>query len=454
MEIWDTSSASEFHFAPVMSYQNEGDKGLNNMTLSEMKSKGNFYYLSFPPITYLAPYYSFKLVGCSPSALALQWFNMMLGVISVFLFYFLMKGVLKARTDEVWQRAGAVSGSLFFLFAPTPLWFFGNGYTHHVLAIPFVLLTLLAYVNIRNAERSSKRQYFLLFLGIFLVVSTVWYGIILAALISFLGVYQWFKSKKCLPFIWIPPLAIMLGLTLFFIHYSSIVGQDVFLSYLGNRFFVRSGMETDSATFIDLILGTGKWYVVGFSLWIMLPLVIWWRSRKEFTFNKLEKNILFIATGTAFLHHFLLREFTVAHNYSVLIDAIYLGILISILFSAKGEKSNENFKLISLFLVLVVGIFQYYFINRPGEISQNGDRYDSFKLIGERIKETAQPDEVVYLVNFHENPAPQLMYYSKRNFLYAKDENHANAQIAERQDKKARIYFIENNKIDRIKIVR
>ena len=76
---------------------------------------------------------------------------------------------------------------------------------------------------------------------------------------------------------------------------------------------------------------------------------------------------------------------------------------------------NRYFKLI-LFSVFIGVVFQYYFINRPGKISQTGDQYANFKSIGEYIYKNAENSEVVVLSGVDDLPNPQIVYYSKRNF--------------------------------------
>jgi len=451
MECWDAEGAAKFSYAPVMNYQHEGDKNINNMTTDRMSVDGNYYYLSFPVLTYLAPYSFFQLFGIAPSPLALQWFTLLLHVLTAALLYLLMKSVLSQRSEPKDQRVAGIAASTFILFAPTPLWFFSNGYTHHVLAIPFVLLALLFLSRLMISETHYWRNVLLLVISVFLVSSIVWYGLILAALLALFGVYSWFKHKKFGSFIWLPMLSALLAIYCMYLHYSSLVGSEVFLDYLKNRFFVRTTVDGGTLNYADVIGATLKWYIVGFSLWIVLPVLFWLAWLKKIKLMPSEKLVLWISFGTAMVHHLLLGEFTFAHNYSVLIDSVYLAVFIGIGASI-GFRSSKNKTLLFLAFtgVSLVGIGQYYFINRLGDISQNGDRYDQFKVMGETIRRTAKANEVVYLVNFNENPAPQLMYYAKRNFMYAKNVNDAERFIEERHDKHARIYVVENAKIVRV----
>lgn len=451
MEQWNADGVAKYSYAPVMTYQHEGDQNINNMTTERMCVNGKYYYLSFPTLTYLAPYATFQLIGVDPSPLALQWFTIALHILTAFLLYRLIKLIVGSRSEPKEQRIAGIAAAAFILFAPTPLWFFSNGYTHHVLAIPFVLLALLFLARLIVDNAHYWRNVFMVTLSVFIVASIVWYGLILAGLLALFGVYSWFKFKKYGAFIWLPLLGAFFATYCMYVQYANLVGAEVFLEYLKNRFFVRSTVDDGASNLLSVFSSTLKWYVVGFSLWIVLPAIFWLGWLKKIKLSSLEKVILGVSFGTAMLHHLLLGEFTVAHNYSVLIDSIYLAVFIGIGASMAFRSAKYIRPLqVSMVAVCLVGIGQFYYINRPGEISQNGDRYDQFKVMGETIRTSAKANEVIYLVNFHENPAPQLMYYAKRNFIYAKNVVEAEQSIEERHDRNARIFVVEKDMIVRI----
>lgn len=442
MDIWNESSAVTYHYAPVVTYQNPGDKGVNNMTLEEMQRDGNYYYLSFPPATTLFPYAVFQLFGVDPSPLTLQWFNVFLHLASGLLLYFLIRAITSATTDETSGRMAALLATGFFFLSPTTLWFFGNGYTHHVLAIPFALLTLLGVAVSLNG--SPAKGAMLTFLGLFLLTSTIWTGVLMAMVIAVLGIVQSFRKKTFHMLVWIPVLAVGGALFLFMVHYSAVIGEDTFINYLKNRFFVRSGAE-GTGGFLRLFGSIGIWYAVGYSLWILLALFAVLRYKTLLKGSDTYRWVLLIAMSTAWLHHLLLSEFTRAHDYSALIDAIYIAILIAmlpVLFASRKKMLG-----ITVFACFLVGIAQYFYINRPGEVGQNGDRYDSFERMGQLIRETAHPDEVVYVIGLSEKPAPQLMYYAKRNFRYADSVEEVRREMIRSRKGLAHIYFVDGLEI-------
>ena len=69
---------------------------------------------------------------------------------------------------------------------------------------------------------------------------------------------------------------------------------------------------------------------------------------------------------------------------------------------------------------------QYYFINRPGNISINGTRYDIYENFGLALKQI--PGD--YKIFMHSEPSPMIEYYSGRNFTIIGNYEQAKKYMA------------------------
>ena len=65
-------------------------KEINNITVEGIEKEGDYYYLSFPSMTYILPYVCFQLFGVAPSPIALQVFNMLIHFICILLIYLII----------------------------------------------------------------------------------------------------------------------------------------------------------------------------------------------------------------------------------------------------------------------------------------------------------------------------------------------------------------------------
>lgn len=451
MEVWEQTSIDEHYFSPIMSYQNEGDRGIANMTSNTTEKNGNLFYLSFPAATYVIPYFFFKILGVHPSPLALQVFNMFTHLFCVLLLFQIVLFITSSQLPESKRTIPAIVAATIFLFSPTPLWFYGNGYTHHTLVNVFILWSILITLKILYSNESN-RNIKLLFVLTFSIL-TAWAGYLLAFIICCIFLIRWYKQKKFQPTIVVSITAVLLGSFITYWQYSSIIGGSKFLAYLFDRFFVRSGLDIGFGSSItQLFMGIGKWYIVGylpilaFLLYQLFNLKI-----NRYQLTREERSFLIISSSLIFSHHFLLSEFTSAHNYSVLIDGILISGIAGILLT-KMINNGTSLKRIkfAMLLVFFTSISQYYYINRIGEYSQNGDRYDFMQKIGETIKENSTKEEVIFVMNLEDKPSPQVIYYSKRNFHHVKDRDSANEIMYKSNIKTGKLFVIEKQKVKSI----
>lgn len=460
MEVWDQTPASEHHYAPIMNYSNAGDKGVNNMTLEELQKNGNFYYLSFPSATYLLPYLSFKLFDISPSPLALQVFNMLVHLLCALLLYRIIRfltmqnSVGTVETNQIDQLPAIVAAAVF-LFSPTPLWFFGNGYTHHTLVILFILWTISISLRILHGNAHNRKwDWVQFFFALTLAILTAWSSYLLAFILFCIAIYRWFQTKKISVFLVIPILAVTLGSFLTYWQFSSVVGSDVFLTYLKDRFLVRSGTERGVGSgILHLLTSLGKWYAIGFlPVLVFLLYQVFSLKTFRFQFTKKERSFLIITICLCFSHHFLLGEFTAAHNYSVLLDGVLMSGLVGLLLRRMLDlKMRRRILYSSLGLVFLASITQYFYINRIGDYGQNGDRYDFMQRIGETIRANSTELEVLFVMNLKDKPAPQVMYYAKRNFHHVKSFNQADSLMKAHDIQLGKVFVIKDQAVDEIR---
>ena len=156
----------------------------------------------------------------------------------------------------------------------------------------------------------------------------------------------------------------------------------------------------------------------------------------------------------AFSHHILLGNFTVAHNYSVLFDGIFISVIGGYFLGEFLIKEKRiNIKGIGIGILLALCVSQYYYINRPGDFSQNGDLYSNYKDIGDFMRKNSTEKDVLFTINLNEKPAPQIIYYAKRNFYQKNSMKEVREIINNRSIKSAKIFTIEKMKIKKLETI-
>ena len=91
------------------------------------------------------------------------------------------------------------------------------------------------------------------------------------------------------------------------------------------------------------------------------------------------------------------------------------------MFSLLNERKKFYWAAISIYML--ASVCQYYYINRPGERSQNGDRYAEMRDIGKAIAVQSSKEEVVFLKGM--KPSPEIVFYAGRNIKQVENEIEA-----------------------------
>ena len=434
MEIWYETSGSNYNFSPVLNYQNKGDKGINNFTGEDTERNGDFYYLSFGAGSYVIPYFFLSFFG-GPSILGLQIFSLFVHLLCALVLIKIAHWFLE---ENKLNTSYSVISGVVYLFLPATLWFHGNGYTHHSLVVLFFLLSVFYALKLSKNE-SDKRNVVFLFIFLFLTIYTEWIGCFLAFFILIFALLKRNENYRLVIFICI--LSVLFGVGLITFQFSQAVGFDKFIFYLRERFFVRSNLNVNSISYVSFILKWGFWYLVGYGSLIFLILFLVLKMTFTKSWVKIDKRIWLLGLPIL-LHHLIFSDFLFSHDYSVLIDSTFFSLLLVLLFS-NSQFSKDNFKknVVLFLLFLASSVVTYYFINRPGMYSQRGEKYSSFKEIGEFINKNTQKEEVVFIENLPDLPNPQVVYYAKRNFYSVKNTKEMEKIIKNKKVKNA--FFIK-----------
>lgn len=446
MEIWEKEGIKTHSFIPSYTYFSENDKNISSPIGVQVGVKdGKNYYLSFPSFSYLLPYFIFKGLHFEVSALNLQIFNLFVHFLIIL---FLYKTFVLLFLD----KNAAQIGSTLYLFSPSPLWFHGNAYTHHVLSILFLVLSLYYIIKLNKTEVIKKADYILLSLSLIFLMFTEWIGFLLVFTIGIITILNRFKNPLYNRILIISIIVSIVVLTILFIQYDSFIGWENYLSYLTNRFDVRSTLKNNNISPLYQILTIFKWYIISYGIWIAFIItltIIYFKQLAILKTIKKHWTISLLFVFPVILYHLIFLEFTTSHDYSVLIDGIPFSLLCAFLVS-KSSYLKSNYVLATSFLI-GLSVVQYYYINRPGEFNQNGDRYSMYMDIGKSIQENAHEDETIFIVGCNYNvPStnPQIMYYAKRNFEAINNKDEAFIFLKKQGKNKGIIFYLKDNKID------
>lgn len=475
-DVWNEKGAVHFHYSPVTNYQNPPDLHINNGTIPFIKN-GTHYYLSHPPLGFWLPYYSFQLLGLSHSNRNLQYFNLLFHLLAALCVYSIMQMMYgsfsKEKTSNTTTSTSQLSTSQsvltppispyinpatiatsIYLLSPAMLWYGSNVYFSDIFVNQLFVIAIWGGMKVeKNLQshwsnssngntRPPKHLYFQSIWVSLLLLATLlteWIGYFLGASMAAYTCWQFFKTSEkgkkqwyAVQIVW-TVLAVIGGITITFGIYSQILGLDAFVEYLQNRFLTRTGQD-DGMGKMGVWLFYAKQLLQHYAsaylpvLLLMLGLcALHWRKRKGMRKNQEKASIggenrflyryfVWVALPPIFLHHFLFINYTAIHEYAIVKMCLPIAIAVAYLYQKALQYQWISTKWLktAFLLTLCFCLLQYFYINRVGEHSWRGHRYDQFQKLGAKIQVTAEEDEMVFVkgdieINF------QLVYYAKRN---------------------------------------
>lgn len=436
MQSWYDGGIASYHFAPSTNFPGEQNRGIRNLVAESVASDGHYYYISHPPLAYYLPFALFKITGQRPDVLGLQWFNIVAHVVSALFIFLLARLLFPDSPFRLWRDSPSAVGwgaagcvALFYLFNPATLWFQGNVYMADMFVQVFFIMALYFYARITMRDAgasatgateigaSARRPYESVALALSLgaAVYTEWLGLILAGVLL---VWTFFRRPIRWGLLVTIGLAAALPLVLTILTYANIAGWEAMKEYYFGRFEERG----PGGDVLQTILLLGKNYLFNhlpLLLLIAVALVALLRRMRKSERSGLPafaKEIIFISVVAVVLHHLIFLQYS-GHDFAVLKSAVPLALLGAWLIHHVTTRGVPSRRLAwaAVAGVSALSIGQYYYINRPGEVSWKGDRYDEEMLIGRAIAANSAADEVAFVKDIE--LTPQILYYAQRNVM-------------------------------------
>jgi hypothetical protein len=447
MNIWHNQGIAHYGFNPVMTYESEPNRYINNHASGSGKvidGNGHYYYVSHPPLSYYLPYAILSGIGLTPEALHLQSFQLLIHLLSVILVYFVAWELLP--TKSLTSSFLPLLTASLYLFSPATLWFQANVYMADTLVQLFFIGTVLLLLRLWRQNERVEWLKVGLFLLVFAMCYTHWLGYFVVATFVMGSIkkrWRSFLGKQVI----LPSLggaAIAFGIMV--AQYSQISGLDAYLAEMAHRFSIRgSGQALSLSRFTShlatLVVNYAANHLPVLLLLAGMALVIRFNKAVRFSLEPVQAFFLYTAFIPPFLLHILLLNYSV-HDFTTLYASLGFCGLITIFGTSLYSWVDRKTMLLAGLVVIAVSTGQYYYINRPGDVSLRGDRYDKHKVIADQINQLSSDNQVVFLLS--RNPSPQLIYYAERNVQPVADNREARQFL--NQHDKARGLLLEIDK--------
>ncbi len=428
-EVLQKNGIAYHHYCPVFTFNAKADR--DQVAEQTFKDKNNYaYYVSYPPMCFLLPYYAFTLSGQDASVTGIRILSLLNDLLCALLVYFLTLRMFKRNIRQQLFIPAIIAYALY-LFATGNLWFHAHVYFADMQVHLFILSALyITFTLIDNPEHKYGLKVTLLGLTTFLGVYTEWLAVFIAFFSAGFFLLLAVKNKKFhIPFLVIC-FCTFVPILLTLYQYSHIAGFELLKEHLTNKFMARSGYSKKVAyggMSLHSKVARAKFFnnyetnydelldFAWLSMCVGVAIILLRRLRKKTTATKNHLKLFTIILLAIVTHHMVFFNFTVVHDFSSFKCSLFLPLLIAFILGqatlALAEKSKRLFSFIA---ILISIYFVHHSIQKYYKVNQLDWKTNLQKDIGEEIKANAKEDEVVLAKTY---VTPEITWYAKRNVV-------------------------------------
>ncbi len=419
----------QLHYTPVMNFQNPGDKFLP-INLGFDKN-GNSIYLSFGPGWYVIPYFFYQLLKLPAVPLYLEILNLLFHLLTVLFFFCLLEKIISPTYSNKYFVIAA--GCCFLIFSPGVLWFMGNGYVNTGIMMPFFLCVLILILPmLLDPGKITAGRLIALGILITLLIYIDWYIVFFSFVCGIVALLKFRMNKNYGWLIFVLLISVSSGIALIFFQFSSHLGRGAVTDYWLTRSSERTMHITD-VTILKKLSFVFLYFQTSYFPLILLSIIIYLQNgRMKILTGWSRPELLFVQiSGASFLlYNLFLFNWSAEHEFSVLPWCVLLSFIGARLL---GSINSQRPALALMSVFVLVAIVQYYWINRPGQVSRDGTPYASFENLGKSLKEI--PPDYTICIDLEQNPMVE--YYAGRNMLRIHDSLSVKNVLKELGIKKA-----------------
>jgi hypothetical protein len=399
IENWTEDGALSHNFNLINSWGKPGDIDVHYYP-RVMSEQGRNYFVSYPPLSFIAFYGVVNIFNPSNLVVAFKLFGVLIHILSFWLVFYILKG-----KTSLWT-ANLLCG--LFLFFPSSI----------VLSMMFypeqlVILLMLVFIIIIESRHGVTKNCLLLIVS-FLLVYCDWLGVLLIGSVVFFNIIiSEIKEIKESTFL---VLGGLIGGVFLLIQYSSISGFESLFNGMKLRYLERSGVfsETYSDRGVNLYSSNTIVYLYKHLLPTVSGVIF---SLFLLDFKKvqiLKSKWFWITIIPIVLHMILIFNSNILHfqNLAKLSIIFVLGITLWL------TKKEIKPIIVCSVLALNISMSNYIVTNYFNNYSTSTSIYNKAEFINTYVK-----DENVCIIlqeDFTEDLV-LLSYLTKRNVICQKD---------------------------------
>ncbi|MFK7847975.1 MAG: hypothetical protein AB8G77_21995 [Rhodothermales bacterium] len=462
LTIWDEQGIASHNFNPVYSFENPADKNIQSMTSGISDEKGNYYYVSYPPFSFIFAYTILKVFHAPLNLYSFYGLNLILHFITALLLYLIIHSILGTKPFEQKIDAGTL-GFTLYLFLSMTAWFHGHVYFADSLIQPLWLAGTLLVIHIFWREKIDDRR-FLIGFGViaFLAVYTEWLGVFFTFTTFLLAFKRSFKDRRFIKLTILTAVVTLACLALTVTQFALISGLETFIQASIEKYSSRSAISTDRYYFmLDLIILLRTFFfenIPVLAIAVILALGNLIIRKKADTTDKFKNKLAlgFLLCFPPLLHHASFAEFTRIHDFALIKTLtcliIFTALMYHLLESKLEDKTVDTYRAFIIGITVILLILSGYIYHVRNQhvassifqetadiILDTSSKDDAIFFIGER-----QVNETIVFFDQQDSyaVAPHILLAARRNMIAAPDTSTIIQHLKKHNVKSAMVYTI------------
>ena len=435
--IWNTDGAKAHQFSPVYTFSESADKNMRTLASGISDNKGNFYYVSYPPFSFLLAYFFFKLFSLTPSLLVLQVVNIFLQWFTAYVIYLIVCELYHKKYTSYFYPG--IIASALYIFSAQSMWCHVYMYfADTLIQVLWSISILVSFMIFQRGKVTSMRFIILLGCANFLSVYTEWLGLFFAVVIACYSAFLGTRKRAFFTVTVVVLISSLLAISLTVWQYSSVDGLQNLINASAEKYLDRSGISQNSLYYAQIDIQrilNHYWRLHKANIILLLFLsATLFILLKQLKYSKLKDHFYLttITLAPILIHHAVFLEFSSMHDFSTLKSLIFFCFFTAYLYNILIYQTRldpnsalflQRLSVSLMIIILILNTLIYY-------SNINFSPQTIFSIASQQIATTSTQNDALYgsTRNQRENGiivfmggdrafSPQIQLLTQRNIL-------------------------------------
>ena len=439
MKCYDETPISVHKFLPIVSLGNEEDKNIS-WGACQTDNEGNYYYTSFSPVGFVAPYIFIKIFNLPININSLYAFNSIICIATLILMIIIF---CKLFSKYISNHYIIILTTLIYIFSMEVMHSQGVIFWVHSISQILILIQFIFFMNYKS--KKSKIAFYMMCVIMPYVEWTGYVSNVAFAIILFIEDIVNNKKIRLKSFGKPVLIAILtiLSFGIFSMHFLMNLNFNDYIGTLKDRFLARN-ISVSTVKITDLLKGYNISYrYINILCAVMLVIILCIKRTRSKLWDLIkEYKYEFIFFTFILLENFIMLEHAVVYSFDRLKAAYILIMVLYITISSLSIMKLKNrriiINIIGIILILIAISNVKYYKKLDNSYIWINTSYKNDKIISTYVNENFNHENSIIATNGGVRGYFNLLF---NRGIYEYEEYEQAKQLAINKNKKYLVYL-------------